>query len=96
MFCAPQTDHRPPTSHPLAHHSLATHPPLTRHSPTIPGGNADPNKKVLDTMVVEPDNADGHSLFCMVYTIKGKHSTAAATVRTVECHDLKLCIILIL
>ena len=35
-------------------------------------------------MVVEPDNADGHSLFCMVYTIKGKHSTAAATVRTVK------------
>lgn len=45
------------------------------------GGSQDPNKRLVDGIEVEPDNADGHTLFCMVYTIQKNHASAAAVVR---------------
>jgi len=45
------------------------------------GGAADPNKKLLDRIQVSAPNEDGHTLFCMIYTISRNHKTAASTVR---------------
>ena len=45
------------------------------------GQGRDQNKIVLDNMRVEPDNADGHTLFCMVYTIAKQHEKAGVVVR---------------
>lgn len=41
------------------------------------GGKSDPNKKLLDRIRVTPDNADGHTLMCIVYTYHAKHDRVA-------------------
>jgi len=41
-------------------------------------GPLDMNKKLIDSVQVAPDNADGQTLMCLVYTIAKNHPAAAA------------------
>ena len=45
------------------------------------GGTGDPNKKLLDGISVVPDNADGRTLMCLIYTTEKSHDAGPRLVR---------------
>ena len=86
----------PPDPRQLARRRLASVAPSSSAAPPFPpkqpaelckpkglhGGTGDPNKKLLDHLTVAPDNADGRTLLCLVYTI-GKNHAGGPT----QCRD---------
>jgi len=45
------------------------------------GGPSDVNKQLIDKVRVAPENSDGKTVMCLIYTIEKNHATAASTVR---------------
>mmetsp|Transcript_48252 Transcript_48252/g.61900 ORF Transcript_48252/g.61900 Transcript_48252/m.61900 type:complete len:506 (+) Transcript_48252:109-1626(+) len=42
----------------------------------LSGGSYDANKQILDHIDVTPDNSDGHTIMCIIYTIEKNHASA--------------------